>query len=815
MQRGASMPARTNAPRLNRHTRSACAILALAAACSPGEGARSSSARAGQAGTNYLVSVARPTGGVISSGADGKINCGTAAAATKCGPVSYAWNEVATLTATADDGFMFGTWAGECTGRPKVEGEYACVLDTSRYGADKYVVAVFGEPGRTQHANFSDPAVHGPEFLNAVAKRPDSFECDHCHGSTYGGLGIALSCNGCHRGAGWTNWQTNCSFCHGTRAKSYDFPGNPRLAAPPDTTAQRLGGPADPSRSGAHQAHVTGISQSGIAYSAPMACTACHPAVSDLSHISGADGRATVTLASGGYDAESGTCTSRCHGPNPSPAWSSGPITCDACHGLPSASHPASLAHVGCARCHPTTIDSAGTLLAAGGKHVNGTLDVLARWDNCIGCHPSTGPVGPTVVSKHNPPFTGVAPPADNLLCSACHESSHLNGRPMSTDARCVSCHTGQGETVGSSTPPRLVGWTDAVNGDFHGARASTGLGGGTLAPPYVRGQPALPCRSCHASHTSENPFLIAAVVNGVTIPAGSFDRAGVGAQVLCEACHKNPAARHANCAACHGGDPAPAGRPCFTCHGHEGLVQIVVPTGGAGGNWDVHYDGSGCEHCHDQVYGPLSRFTPCWSEPPVLTPAGASIRFENVAATYATVLWDSARPTSTWLEWGTAGKNGNVSGDGALSVSHSVALTGLAPATTYTFTVRMVDACRNVTEIPGTFTTMSADYIAPPAGLTTRAYWDSRTREFWWSPVTGATRYELQVAANPGFEPLSAPTLSTTRAGTSSFPNTVTLATRTESSCATGLYYWRVRTTNAAGASSPWSTTLTFPRCP
>ena len=105
----------------------------------------------------------------MTSGADGKIDCGSAPTATRCGPASFAWDEQAVLVATADAGYMLGTWAGDCTGRPTDgDGRYVCVLDTTRYGADKFVAAVFGPQGRTLHPNFTLPAVHGAAFRSWI-----------------------------------------------------------------------------------------------------------------------------------------------------------------------------------------------------------------------------------------------------------------------------------------------------------------------------------------------------------------------------------------------------------------------------------------------------------------------------------------------------------------------------------------------------------------------------------------------------------------------------------------------------------------------
>lgn len=191
------------------------ALVAALAACGGNAPSTSSLGRPGEQGASYLVQVQRPENGTVTSGADGKIDCGSAPTATRCGPASYAWEEQAILLATADAGYMLGTWAGDCTGRPtNASGQYVCVLDTARYGADKFVAAVFGPQGRTLHTNFTLPAVHGAAFKSWIKKEPDAFECTYCHGRSYAGIGIALSCNQCHADAGIPSWQTTCDFCH-------------------------------------------------------------------------------------------------------------------------------------------------------------------------------------------------------------------------------------------------------------------------------------------------------------------------------------------------------------------------------------------------------------------------------------------------------------------------------------------------------------------------------------------------------------------------------------------------------------------------
>ena len=292
-------------------------LLAGIAACSSQtEPTASSGSRPGQVGATFLVRVQRPEHGTLSSGADGRINCGSAPTATICGPAAFAWTETATLVATADAGYMLGTFVGDCSGRPtNAAGEFVCVLDTTLYGHDKFVGAVFGPTGRVQHTNFTSPAVHGPEFLKWIAKAPDAYECTYCHGATYGGRGLALSCNECHARAGFASWQTNCNFCH---------------TAPPLMEAM----------GGTHPDTSTDV----------RTCAVCHPTTVDGTgtivaggtHMNGqldggghGDGYAAPALHGRDFFASvaagSGSCTV-CHGATYADPIADGDRSCNSCH---------------------------------------------------------------------------------------------------------------------------------------------------------------------------------------------------------------------------------------------------------------------------------------------------------------------------------------------------------------------------------------------------------------------------------------------------------------------------------------------------
>jgi predicted CXXCH cytochrome family protein len=535
--------------------------------------------------------------------------------------------------------------------------------------------------------------------------------------------------------------------------------------------------------------------------------------------------------------------------------------------------------------------------------------------------------------------------------------SQHTRGTVRLTtgdafDSGCVQCHAGQGEALGERTPPLLVGWSDAVKGDFHGPRPGTcrfdsldpsgarsvGKGGlacprgqpqppgalritsrwwyqsgtsgpwawtcdietldatgarvgaiatgqpcpdgtvlnsscnnptnpigcypttfvargfgGTLASPYVRGQGALGCKTCHDGHSSANAFLLTASVNGVAVPPGAIDRAGVGAQALCNACHHGD--RHEVCKTCHRAtwtsdgeyswfegpivDPAPDGSACFYCHGHEGLLAMKVatpayppfdhPFGLAG--QDKTQDA--CSHCHSSWALPPTEYVP-----PVLTRLPI---VSGVTATSATVTWTTDEPATTYVEYG-VGTAGYVVGGNALVTQHAVTLTGLTSATTYVWRVRSSDQFRNVTETAlEAFTTPAAQAVPKPdlapvfVGVRVGTY--TTDVQLPWYPVTApsgtAVQYEVQLASDPGFTYLAngvlpgpgIPGISigdsgwatgtvTTVGGRPALEYPATLTNIPQDTCSDivpNVYYWRVRARDQVGNVSDWSATGTF----
>jgi hypothetical protein len=148
--------------------------------------------------------------------ADGRIDCGIVdGVRTSLCTADFPWDGTpVVLTATGSTGFGHHMFAGSCSG----------IADCSLSGnADKMVLVRFAatREGLGAHPNFSDEAIHGPEYANYVAGGPGALNCAQCHGATLQGAGIALSCATCHPapapgpgGAVALTRTEQCAGCH-------------------------------------------------------------------------------------------------------------------------------------------------------------------------------------------------------------------------------------------------------------------------------------------------------------------------------------------------------------------------------------------------------------------------------------------------------------------------------------------------------------------------------------------------------------------------------------------------------------------------
>jgi hypothetical protein len=305
--------------------------------------------------------------------------------------------------------------------------------------------------------------------------------------------------------------------------------------------------------------------------------------------------------------------------------------------------------------------------------------------------------------------------------------------------------------------------------------------------------------------------------VNGTPIPAEAIDRAGVGAEVLCDACHEGD--RHAACKSCHTGvkldmgdghvwfdesappvDPAPPGYPCFWCHGHEGIVRWTSP-GSINDDMTRTWNES-CDHCHT-FRGPAVE-----TVAPVIA-YGGDVTVSGMTPTSATVTWRTNEDSTSYVEYGLTTPNRVAGGDPGLQ--HSVTIPDLTPGTTYVYRVRSSDQYRNVLLSPlATFTTPLANAPAAPVLVHTpgqMAPQDEITFVMRWDPVTAPdgdpVEYRMVLAEFPDF---SGVVIDTGWVSQTSY--TATLSTRSP----LGWYHWRVMARDAAhDVSSPWSSVESF----
>lgn len=241
----------------------------------------------------------------------------------------------------------------------------------------------------------------------------DLATCQSCHGDDFDGGGTGVSCNDCHAGvgAGFADWTTNCTFCHGTRTAGASTAT--ALSAPPEGVAGETL-ETDP-HVGAHQAHLAGGS-----YSAGFTCATCHAVPADLAHLNGAAavapagaGQRQLPASLGSFTAATQSCAVYCHGDgdtlagaNESPAWTETSLACNACHasrpdtgfhtaasGVPNhANTPCNFCHVGYAQDTGVNLDlhvngARDVAFEAGGAGTGGAIVTLTSGWNCVTCH--------------------------------------------------------------------------------------------------------------------------------------------------------------------------------------------------------------------------------------------------------------------------------------------------------------------------------------------------------------------------------------------------------------------------------------------
>lgn len=566
---------------------------------------------------------------------------------------------------------------------------------------------------------------------------------------------------------------------------------DPSIAASrPATRSQAATAAPSCSPTGAHAAHQGGF----------FNCQICHPcggvlAIATTKLPDGFQVSGTATKdASGGA-----SCTVTCHG-SQTVSWNGGPLGCSQCHGQWQGG--------------PGVVSTHG---------IDASKGLTANLPVCTQCHNTANHFDPNMAVVNAD--TGTAVPVSSATAAQ-------------VTTFCKSCHDGLGKTILGETPPLLLGYDTTASGDFHGARAGTGFGG-TLTSNFAVGQAPLDCLQCHDPHASTNAFLFGPTVNSQSIGLGAISRAGLGGEALCSACHVGDF--HAGCkvSGCHDdkttitsaitGLPTvvssalvtPAGKPCFFCHGHEGIVNFSLPS------WDNHpnYGATYCDHCH-------SDWMP--NAVPTTPPVVSNLAVTSITQTSATITFSTNVFANTYVEWGTTDVT-SINGTGALATSHAFTLTNLTQGTTYKYRVRTSDPFRNFAEapaLPATFTTTlplppntptiptplhpngPADEIAVDCSGSCSSTFD--TTLSWTavpSPDGNPVTYRVVLSTSPTFA--GTPLLDTTISGTSRTVTGLLLPTSYYDStnpATINRYYWRVMAINkVANTNAGWSSTASF----
>jgi len=317
-------------------------------------------------------------------------------------------------------------------------------------------------------ANYCHGATIGGGSLAAPAwNKVDGSQaaCGTCHGlpppSPHPPVGSIAACAGCHAGTVKTDGSidvagglhvngtvdlsggaASCTACHGDATRTpVEISPAPPLGTHGETSTSQAA-------VGAHQSHLAGGSIRG-----PLPCTSCHVVPADLGHASQplnltwsalatADGAFTPT-----WNPTSLTCANYCHGATigggslTSPIWNKVDGTqaaCATCHGIPPPSPhpPASLS--ACAGCHPGTVRPDGSIIVAGGLHVNGQVD-LDQSAACTACHGD---------ASRLPADIAAAPPRDTQGSVSttspgvgAHQSHLARSNLRPTPIPCSECH--------------------------------------------------------------------------------------------------------------------------------------------------------------------------------------------------------------------------------------------------------------------------------------------------------------------------------------------------------------------------------------
>lgn len=267
--------------------------------------------------------------------------------------------------------------------------------------------------------NCHDAYPHEVKFSTALGSHPGYVaahsyslqSCRDCHGVTYAGGSVNVSCSSasCHATASGTSKSPEaCNTCHGQfRAAANDtLSWAPPRALNGDTSLTAHG-------VGAHTLHLTGT---GADASNKVPCSSCHvvpTTVNGSGHLDGSSGAEvvfsglanfatggvasgaayisvqqkcnntychgawTLTRGNSGYDFVYADTVTDIKGNSAALAWTGGSsaTTCGSCHGLPPTGHRLYSGHA-CGECHTGVSDASNNIIDKT-KHMNGKVNVF------------------------------------------------------------------------------------------------------------------------------------------------------------------------------------------------------------------------------------------------------------------------------------------------------------------------------------------------------------------------------------------------------------------------------------------------------
>ena len=551
-----------------RHMNGVLDVIALSCSSCHGDATRASNPAAPPRGTRgETATTARAVGAHQAHLEDGPLR--QAVACTECHVVPTSPGH-----ATGSVDLTFGPLARASGASPTWNGSSCsstyCHGGTIVSGGGSNTTPVWTSVGSGQTACGTCHGLPPPAAQGHPAVSGDVTTCGGCHPGTVRSDGTIDVGGGLHMNGTVDVTGLTCTSCHGDAARAQ----NP--AAPPRGTG---GETATTARAvGAHQAHLTG----GTIRQA-VACGECHVVPTSTAHSNGVVDLAFGPLArsdgaSPTWDGSS--CSSTyCHGgtitggggSNTAPRWTSvgsGQAACGTCHGLPppaTQGHPAvSGGLTACSGCHPDTVTASGTINLAGGKHINGTVDVTGM--TCTSCHGdatrATNPAAP-------PRGTG-GETATSARAVGAHQS-HLTSNAMRGALNCSDCHVVPTSTSHSDGSVTLTFSALANTG-------TTSTWNGTSCATYCHGATLL-------GGSNRNPIWT--TVNGT--------------QAACGTCHGTPPGtgqhgrsehRSAGCGACHSGYTATSVNTALHINGSKNV-------GGTGTRINSYSAGRCSPACH------------------------------------------------------------------------------------------------------------------------------------------------------------------------------------------------------------------------